>query len=55
VVGRVPVSPNQKVLLDTQEYESQSLITSLGSSNIWKSIDFDGVDEGGTYNQVSSI
>ena len=50
---RIPVSPNEKVLLDTQDYQSQNLIGFEGGSNIWKSIDFDGVDMGGTYNQVS--
>ena len=53
VETRVPVSPNEKVLLDTQDYQSQNLITNTGESNIWKSVDFDGVDMGGTYNQVS--
>ena len=52
-ITRIPVSPNEKVLLDSQDYESQYLITYYGESNIWKSIDFDGIDMGGTYNQVS--
>ena len=50
---RIPVSPNEKVLLDTQYYRSQNLITIEGESDIWKSIDFDGIDNDGTYNQVS--
>ena len=53
VINRIPVSPNEKVVLDTQDYQSQNLIGFDGGSNIWKSIDFDGVDMGGTYNQVS--
>ena len=55
VITRIPVSPNEKVLLDTQDYQSQKLIGFEGESNrsIWKSIDFDGVDMGGSYNQVS--
>ena len=53
VITRELVSPNEKVLLDTQNYRSQNLITTDGESNIWKSIDFDGIDNGGTYNQVS--
>ena len=52
-ITRIPVSPNEKVLLDTQDYQSQNLITTNGGSNIWKSIDFDGIDMGGPYNQVS--
>ena len=52
-ISRIPVSPNEKVLLDTQDYQSQNLITHDGGSNIWKSVDFDGIDMGGTYNQVS--
>ena len=52
-VTRIPVSPNEKVLLDTQDYQSQNLITHDGGSNVWKSIDFDGIDTGGTYNHVS--
>ena len=52
-VTRIPVSPNEKVLLDTQDYESQNLITIEGESDIWKSVDFDGIDMGGIYNQVS--
>ena len=50
---RIPVSPNEKILIDTQDYESQNLIGLEGQSNIWKSVDFDGIDMGGTYNQVS--
>ena len=53
VTNRELVSPNEKVLLDTQDYQSQNLIGSGGESNIWKSVDFDGVDMGGTYNQVT--
>ena len=53
VMTRIPVSPNEKVVLDTQDYQSQNLISFEGESNIWKSVDFDGVDMGGTYNQVS--
>ena len=53
VITRIPVSPNEKVLLDTQDYQSQNLITQNGGSNTWKSVDFDGIDMGGTYNQVS--
>ena len=53
VITRIPVSPNEKVLLDSQDYQSQYLITNAGGSNIWKSVDFDGIDMGGTYNQVS--
>ena len=52
-ISRITVSPNEKVLIDTQNYQSQNLISFEGESNIWKSIDFDGVDMGGTYNQVS--
>ena len=52
---RIPVPPNEKVLLDTQDYQSQNLITSTGESNIWASIDFDGIDNGGFINQVSLI
>ena len=53
LVTRIPVSPNEKVLLDTQDYQSQNLIGSEGQNNKWKSVDFDGVDMGGTYNKVS--
>ena len=53
VITRVPVSPNENVLLDTQDYKSQTLITINGESNIWKSVDFDGIDNKGTHNQVS--
>ena len=53
LVTRIPVSPNEKVLLDTQDYESQNLITIEGESDIWKTVDFDGIDMGGSYNQVS--
>ena len=54
-ISRIPVSPNEKVMLDTQNYQSQNLISFEGESNTWKSIDFDGIDMGGTYNQVSLI
>ena len=52
---RIPVPPNEKVLLDTQDYQSQTLISITGESNIWASIDFDGIDNGGLFNQVSLI
>ena len=53
VITRIPVSSNEKVLLDTQDYQSQNLIDFEGQSNIWKSVDFDGIDNDGTHNQVS--
>ena len=34
-------NPNEKVLLDTQFYHSQSLLTVLGEDNLWINLDLD--------------
>ncbi len=51
---RVPVPPQQKILLDTQNYKELELLSLDGMTGIWKSENFDGkVTDGVNYN-VSS-
>ena len=40
---RVPVPPQQKILLDTQNYQEQTLIDSSGNTQRWVSGNFDGI------------
>ena len=39
--GRVPTSNTERVLLDTQNYQSGGLVTATGGNGIWLSVDFD--------------
>ena len=50
---RVPVSPQQKILLDTQNYEEQTLIDIDGGTQRWVSENFDGIVTNGLIYNVS--
>ena len=39
--GRVPTSNTERILLDTQNYQSGGLVTAGGGNGIWLSVDFD--------------
>ena len=48
---RVPVPPQQKILLDTQNYRELTLIDTNGDTGRWVSGNFDGiVTDGVSYN-----
>ena len=44
-------NPNQKVLLDTQFYQSSTLLNPVGDNELWISLDFD-MTLGVTYSKV---
>ena len=50
---RVPVPPQQKILLDTQNYEEQTLIYIDGGTQRWVSENFDGIVTNGVNYNVS--
>ena len=45
-------SDTQKVVLDTQDYREQTLITTNGDNMIWNSENFDGIVDNGAIEQV---
>ena len=51
--SRVPVQPQQKILLDTQNYEEQTLIDTDGGTVRWVSRNFDGLETNGVNYNVS--
>ena len=51
--GTIPTFRNEKVLLDTQNYNSTSLLTPNGEDRIWLSLDLDGDNIGGFFNKVN--
>ena len=51
--SRIPVPPQQKILLDTQDYEEQTLIDSNGGTQRWVSGNFDGLETDGVNYNVS--
>ena len=42
--GRVPPSNTERILLDTQNYQSGALVTATGGNGIWLSVDFDDIN-----------
>ena len=50
---RVPVPPQQKMLLDTQNYLEQALIGTDGGTRRWVSGNFDGLETSGVIYNVS--
>ena len=50
---RQSVPDTQKVVLDTQDYREQTLITTNGDNMIWNSENFDGIVDNGAIDQVS--
>ncbi len=49
---RQSVPDTQKVVLDTQDYREQTLITTNGDNMIWNSENFDGIVDSGFVYQV---
>ena len=42
--GRVPTSNTERILLDTQNYQSGALVNATGGNGIWLSVDFDDIN-----------
>ena len=49
---RQSVPDTQKVVLDTQDYKEQTLITVSGANMIWNSENFDGIIDPAAIDQV---
>ena len=49
--GRVPTSNNERILLDTQNYQSGDLVNATGGNGIWLSVDFDDINSTNLFHQ----